>query len=248
MKTHLDLFSGIGGFSLGLERTKKIKTVAFCEIDTHAKQILKKHWPNVICHDDVTKIKGIDFGAIDIITGGFPCQDLSTAGKKAGIIAGKRSGLWSEMHRIICEIRPRFAIMENVTGLLIGERGQWMGKLLADLAEIGYNAQWHRISVADIGGCHERKRVWIVAYPNKIRWDDAQEIFDKITLQVSNQRPSRQAMAILASCKQVKLSEILHDHRKDDGLSSAVDRVERLGNTIHPKIAEIIGNVIVDYC
>lgn len=113
----LDLFSGIGGFSLGLERAG-FETVAFCEIDKYAQQVLNKHWPKVKLYEDVREITADrllrDGIRLDIITGGFPCQDISLAGKQKGI-QGERSGLWSEVARIISEVRPRYAIMENVT-------------------------------------------------------------------------------------------------------------------------------------
>lgn len=161
----LDLFSGIGGFSLGLERAG-METVAFCEFDAHARQILKKHWPDVPIHEDVRTLDGTQYrGAVDVICGGFPCQDLSVAGKQKGI-SGERSGLYREMLRIIGECRPRFAIFENVTGLLSGDSGRWFAQFLYDLAEVGYDAEWHCISASELGAHHHRDRVWIIAYTN----------------------------------------------------------------------------------
>ncbi len=113
----LDLFSGIGGFSLGLERTGGFETVAFCEIDKKARLVLKKHWPDVPIFEDVSALTGDQINEkIDIIVGGFPCQDISVAGKGAGL-AGARSGLWFEFHRLIKEIRPSYVIAENVSAL-----------------------------------------------------------------------------------------------------------------------------------
>ena len=130
----LDLFSGIGGFSLGLERAG-METIAFCEFDEHAQKVLRKHWPDVPIHSDVRSLNGHDYrGTVDVVTGGFPCQDLSTAGEKAGF-SGERSSLYIEMLRIISECRPQFAIFENVTGLLTGDvRSRWFAKFLYDLA------------------------------------------------------------------------------------------------------------------
>ena len=108
----LDLFSGIGGFSLGLERTGGFETVAFCEINKFCQKVLKKHWPEVPIFEDVTKLKGEQVGQVDIICGGFPCQDLSTSGQGAGV-GGERSGLWREMARLASELRPKYIIMEN---------------------------------------------------------------------------------------------------------------------------------------
>lgn len=167
----LDLFSGIGGFSLGLERTGGFETVAFCEIEPFPRRVLAKHWPEVHCYEDVTKLTGDilrrDGIAVDVITGGFPCQDLSLAGKKAGMGEGTRSGLWSEIVRLIGELRPRYVIVENVANLLSGpssKRGGWFGRVLGDLAECGYDAEWENIPAAAVGAPHRRERVWIVAY------------------------------------------------------------------------------------
>ena len=166
----LDLFAGIGGFSLGLERTGGFETVAFCEIDTYAGKVLKKHWPDVPLFTDINeltneRLKEADIYP-DVITGGFPCQDLSVAGKQAGI-DGERSGLWGEFARLIGEVRPRYAIVENVPALLCGDRGRWFGRVLGDLAQIGYDAEWHCIPASHLGAPHQRDRVWIVAFdPN----------------------------------------------------------------------------------
>mgnify|MGYP003111711868 CR=1 FL=1 len=155
----LDLFSGIGGFSLGLERAG-FKTVAFCEVDKKCQAVLKKHWPDVPMFDDVSNLKGKDIEEkIDVICGGFPCQDISLAGKGAGL-AGKRSGLWSEFYRLIKEIRPKYAIIENVSAL----RSRGLDQVLRALSEIGYDAEWHCITAASIGAPHRRDRIWIVAY------------------------------------------------------------------------------------
>lgn len=168
----LDLFSGIGGFSLGLERTGGFEIVAFCEIEPYCRRVLAKHWPKVKCYDD---IRILTAGTLyrdgirpDVITGGFPCQDISTAGKQAGI-TGERSGLWSELCRLIGELRPRYAILENVSALLSGSQGQWFGKVLGDLAEVGFDAEWHCIPASALGAPHRRDRVWIIAHSNSRR-------------------------------------------------------------------------------
>lgn len=170
----LDLFSGIGGFSLGLERTGGFETVAFCEIEPFPRKVLKKHWPEVPQYEDVRTLTADilkrDGISVDVITGGFPCQDLSVAGKQAGISEGTRSGLWSEIVRLIGELRPRYVIVENVANLLAGpseQRGGWFGRVLGDLAECGYDAEWENIPAATVGAPHRRERVWIVAYPKQ---------------------------------------------------------------------------------
>ncbi|MET0668279.1 MAG: DNA cytosine methyltransferase [Methyloceanibacter sp.] len=158
----LDLFSGIGGFSLGLERTGGFRTVAFCEIDERKQHVLRRHWPETPIFPDVEALRGDHIeGGADVICGGFPCQDVSLAGQRAGL-AGKRSGLWREFARLIGELRPRFVIVENVPGLLV--RG--MDRVLSDLADGGYDAEWDCIPAAAVGAPHLRARVWILAYPS----------------------------------------------------------------------------------
>ena len=164
----LDLFAGIGGFTLGLERAG-FETVAFCEIDPYAQKVLRKNWPEVPIYDDVRTITADRLAAdgigVDVITGGFPCQDISTAGRQAGI-EGERSGLWSECARLLGEIRPRYAIFENVTNLLNGDGGDWFKRVLGDISALGYDAEWHCIPASAIGAHHHRDRIWIIAYPN----------------------------------------------------------------------------------
>lgn len=162
----LDLFSGIGGFSLGLERTGGFETVAFCEIEPFPRRVLAKHWPEVPCYDDVRTLTAeclaADGISVDVICGGFPCQDISTAGSGAGI-DGSRSGLWSEYARLIGELRPQFVIVENVAALL----GRGLDRVLGHMAALGFDAEWHCIPAADVGAPHIRDRVWIIAYPQR---------------------------------------------------------------------------------
>ncbi len=159
----LDLFSGIGGFSLGLERAG-MRTVAFCECDRYARAVLAKHWPSVPCYDDVRTLTAdrlaTDGIRVDVICGGFPCQDISVAGNGAGL-AGERSGLWREYARLIGELRPQFVIVENVAALL--SRG--LAEVLGELAALGFDAEWHCIPASAVGANHQRDRIWIIAYP-----------------------------------------------------------------------------------
>jgi len=163
----LDLFSGIGGFRLGAEWAEmKFENELHSDIEEFANKVYAKHFPNSIQLGDVAKINGHQlkkqYGNEWIITGGFPCQDISLAGKGAGL-SGSRSGLWFEMQRIIGELQPRYAIMENVPALTF--RG--LDRVLGSLADIGYDAEWTVISARDIGAPHLRKRIWIIAYPSK---------------------------------------------------------------------------------
>ena len=162
MLTVLDLFSGIGGFSLGLERTGGFKTIAFCEIDPFCRKVLAKHWPGVPCFEDVTTAN-FHPGFSDVICGGFPCQDISAAGKRAGI-TGERSGLWQYMVGAVRVVRPRYVIVENVAALL----SNGVDAVLGDLAAIGYDCEWHCIPASAVGAPHRRDRFWGVAYPSRL--------------------------------------------------------------------------------
>jgi site-specific DNA-cytosine methylase len=149
----------------GMHRSIPVRTVAFCEIDKKAQAVLRKHWPEVPIYDDVSLLTAqqlaADGIAVDVVCGGFPCQDISCAGFGAGIAEGTRSGLWSEYARIIGELRPEYVIVENVAALL--SRG--LGRVLGDLASLGYDAVWHCIPATAVGAPHRRDRVWIIAHP-----------------------------------------------------------------------------------
>jgi len=166
MKYFLDLFSGIGGFALGAYWAGlRFDGHYFSEVDNYAIRVYQQRFPDAIGLGDIRKIRGQDLPKGDWITcGGFPCQDISVAGKGVGL-AGERSGLWFEYARLIGEIQPQYAIMENVGALSF--RG--LDAVLGSLAEIGYDAEWCDIRASDIGAPHRRERLWIVAYPNGSR-------------------------------------------------------------------------------
>ena len=151
------LFAGIGGFDLGFERAGFAVSWQV-EKDAYCQQVLAKHWPHVPRFSDVRDCGRHNLEPVDVITGGFPCQDLSAAGKMAGL-DGEQSGLWREMLRIVGEVRPRYVVMENVTMLLV--RG--LDRILGSLAELGYGAEWHLVQACDVGAPHRRGRIWIVA-------------------------------------------------------------------------------------
>jgi DNA (cytosine-5)-methyltransferase 1 len=154
------LFSGIGGFDLGFERAGC--SIAWqVEIDPWARAVLTKHWPTVPKHADIRDVGRHNLGPVDILCGGFPCQDISLAGKGAGIAEGTRSGLWSEYVRLIRELRPRYVVVENVAAL----KSRGLDRVLGDLAASGYDAEWDCIPACAIGAPHRRDRLWIVAYP-----------------------------------------------------------------------------------
>lgn len=228
---HLDLFSGIGGFALGLQWAGSYETIGFCEIDKAAQKVLKKHWPSVPIYDNVKTLKGSDIGAVDIITGGFPCQDISLAGKGAGLY-GKRSGLWFEFHRLIKETRPKWVIAENVSML----RSRGLDQVLRSLFEIGYDAEWHCIPASAVGAPHRRDRIWIIAYPNN-NGQSTGSVYDetpRLSITIKNGRWPR-------------WSGEPKDVRMANGLSRGMDRIKQLGNAIVPQIAQIISESILDY-
>lgn len=268
----LDLFSGIGGFSLGLERAG-METVAFCEFDKHAQKVLAKHWPNIPIHEDIRELDATQYrGSIDVVCGGFPCQDLSSAGVQRGF-DGERSSLYREMLRVIGECRPRYAIFENVSGLLTGDNGRWFAKFLYDLDQIGFDAEWHCIEAGYLGAAHRRDRVWIIAYPkNGNEWGSKQE---QAKRQKSKPREGSGANEIPANtnterCEgESKISELLKQQvefmrssedftgrfnlsvpplcRANDGVPRRLDRLRRLGNAVVPQIPEAIGRAIMKY-
>lgn len=228
----LDLFSGLGSFSLGLERAG-FKTAGLCEINPFARRILAKHWPDVPCAHDIRQ-REFREGEADIICGGFPCQDISQAGGGAGL-AGARSGLWGELLRAIRMVRPLDAIVENVAALL--DRG--MGTVVGDLAEIGYDAEWHCIPASSVGAEHHRDRVWIISHPDSEHGQTRVGILpiDEGTLQQAHHR----------NRASVWLASTLPSPRVVDGSTAWLDRRERteaIGNSLVPQIPEIIGHAI----
>jgi len=162
---HLDLFSGIGGFSLALEKVG-FKTVAFCEKEPYCKLLLQKHWKGVKIYDDIKKCKGKEiketFGGIDILTGGFPCQPYSVAGKQKGTNDDRY--LWPEMFRVIKEVQPTFIIAENVRGIINIQDGMVFETVCSDLESEGFEIQPFIIPAAGVNAPHKRERVWIVGY------------------------------------------------------------------------------------
>lgn len=161
----ISLFAGIGGLDLGFERAG-LTCKGQVEIDHYARAVLAKNWPDVWKWNDVRTLTGEMIlehcGRIDVVAGGFPCQDVSTAGTMRGVEAGTRSGLYAEVVRLICEVRPRFAVMENVSGLFVDGR---IGTVLGDLAENGFDAEWDCLPASVFGARHVRTRVFILAYP-----------------------------------------------------------------------------------
>lgn len=228
----LDLFSGAGMFSLGLERTGGFETVAFCEIEDCAAKVLNKHWPDVPVFRDVRELTHDQVRSVDVICGGFPCQDLSVAGKQAGL-GGNQSGLWSEFRRLIGELRPGWVIVENVAAMLSGA----LGDVLRDLAALGYDAEWHCIPLTYFGAPHNRDRIWIIAYPQR----------DEQPWQEPRLREIGRVGRLLESVPwdrdwQSALSEF---RRMDDGDARSVDRTDLTRNSLSPIVPQLIGREIL---
>lgn len=251
----LDLFSGIGGFSLGLERTGGFETVAFCEIEEFPRRVLAKHWPKVTCYHDVRELTADvlrrDGISVDVICGGFPCQDISRANNNGKGLAGEKSGLWREYARLIGEIRPSFVVVENVSAL----RSRGLGDVLGDLAELGYNAEWESISAASIGAPHIRDRLWILAYRygngesdsaiNAEACGNSPPVVDS-----SGRRHRASESPIFSGWDAVELSSWWSAEPGMDrvayGLPAQVDRLKGLGNAVVPQITELIGHAILE--
>ena len=158
----IDLFSGGGMASYAAEKlVGGYETIQFCEIESYCQKVLKKHWPTIPIHDDIRTYKPEPYSA-DVIFGGFPCQDISTAGRGKGITKETRSGLFYELMRVIRMVRPKYVILENVAAIL----NNGLGIVLGELSEAGYDAEWAVISASSLGACHQRSRWWLVAYPN----------------------------------------------------------------------------------
>jgi DNA (cytosine-5)-methyltransferase 1 len=178
------LFSGYGGLDLAVSKLTGAEVAWHCEWEDAPSKILEAHFSGVPNYRDVSQVDFTQVEPVDILTGGFPCQDLSLAGKRAGLKEGTRSGLWSEFYRAIQEIKPKLVVIENVRGLLSAKANNGMeytdevlgtlqgkpairalGAVLGDLADIGYDARWSGVRASDAGAPHQRFRVFILAYP-----------------------------------------------------------------------------------
>jgi len=233
--TFLSLFAGIGGFDLGFERAG-LRCVGQVEIDDYCRRVLAKHWPDVPRWDDVRTFTGDGFEKPDVICGGFPCQDISPAGKKAGI-GGNRSGLWSEFARIIRVLRPRFAVVENSADLL--HRGA--NEVFGDLAAIGYQFEWDVLSACSFGAPHSRERVFIVA--------DSDGSFVRTSGAAKDQRtPTRLHQRGSLATGQVGNRWAVEPEPCSVvyGVPGVVDRLRPFGNAVVPAVAEYVGRRLME--
>lgn len=225
--THGSLFSGIGGFELGAEMAG-IDTLWNCEIEKFQGEILKTRFPHAERFTDITKTTGLRY--VDIISGGFPCQDISVAGKREGI-KGKRSGLWSEMYRIIREVRPKYVIIENSSALTISGLEQ----VLCDLTKIGFNAEWQCLSGTDFGIQQGRERLYCVAYPHEVNSKRSvqESVFRKPYLSGEYTR-IYPGWRTRQSIPPPKFSG------KSNGVPNRMDRTQCVGNAVQPIIAHYL--------
>jgi DNA (cytosine-5)-methyltransferase 1 len=165
---HDDLFSGIAGFSLAASWVwgDEYENVGHSEIETYPCKVYHRHFPESRCLGDITKIDWTEFKGIDLITGGFPCQPHSVAGKRKA--SADERDLWGECVRAVRGVRPQYAVFENVPGLLVSERGRFFNRVITDLAESGYDVEYRILSAQSVGAPHKRDRVWIVAHPQSV--------------------------------------------------------------------------------
>ena len=229
------LFSGIGGLELGLERAG-MRTVWQVEKDEYCRRVLAKHWPDVQRFEDVRDVGAHNLPPVDLICGGFPCQDVSDAGKGAGL-AGEKSGLWREFARIIRELRPKYALVENVTALTY--RG--LGSVLADLAERGYDAAWDTFPAGIFGAPHIRQRTFILG----VLSDSAANIVHSLATVRTGWTMGQDAHSRGSRAGTWWEAEPAVG-RVDNGLPNGLHRRRGLGNAVVPQVAEFIGRLIVE--
>ena len=260
----LDTFAGIGGFSLAAAWLGGFETIGFVEREPFCQKILSKHWPNVPIHNDIRTFEP-ELGSADVICGGFPCQDISTAGKQAGIKQGTRSGLFYELIRVVCMVRPQYIVLENVAAIL----NNGLDVVLGELATAGFNAEWACIPASAVGACHQRDRWWLVAYSNGLhckrwrnpeymagpqgtsqidgkKWKRNGNAFDDCSANVADAGCQRLQGAwqsrSAANCLNANWNEYVSKpviRRGDDGFSGRVDRLKALGNAVVPQVAMI---------
>ncbi|MES2592372.1 MAG: DNA (cytosine-5-)-methyltransferase [Bacteroidota bacterium] len=238
---HGSLFSGIGGFDLAAE-WMGWDNVFHCEIDEWNRKILHQHWPEADSYGNIETFNANKYnGKINILSGGFPCQDISVAGKQVGI-GGGRSGLWSEYKRIAQETDCDFIVAENSPNLL----NKGFERILLDLSEIGYDVQWECFSASWFGFPHERERVYIVANAKRIRWKMGllNEVKRK-AIEVFNGTPNTfDVCSKIAQFERIGNSD---DIRINNGISFAPHRIKGCGNAVVPQIPYAIFKAIQEY-
>lgn len=239
--THLSLFSGIGGADLAAEWAG-FTTVGQCELEDYPTKVLEKHWPNVPRWRDIKSVTRYEVvkkcgEKITVLSGGFPCQPHSFAGKRLGF--NDERDLWGEFARVIFEIKPRWIVAENVPGVLSSNNGRFFGRILRDLANMGYDAGWGVFSAFQAGMEHERKRICIIAHPKCIRWNGLENNWERRfkdnEIYISKERKFVKAPYVFKHSIRVLSDPNSRVLRNDDGVPDALDRLKCLGNAIVPQ-------------
>jgi DNA (cytosine-5)-methyltransferase 1 len=231
---HLDLFSGIGGFALAARMVAGIETVAFCECEPYAQAVLRRHWPHVPICNDIHELEGTEYGTIDIVTGGFPCQPYSVAGPRKGNDDDR--ALWPQMLRVIRQARPRWVVGENVPGII----PMALDGILDDLEATSYSCGAVVVPACAVGAIHRRDRVWIVAHSGGQRVSRGQSE----PVQGQPQIPWREdggGAQDLSRMPDLPASGLC---RGSDGIPNRVDRTRAMGNAIVPQVAAEIFRLI----
>lgn len=227
------LFAGIGGIDLGLERSG-MSCKWQVEIDDYANRVLAKHWPHVRRWSDVRTWPQPDTERVDLICGGFPCQDVSLAKHNAEGLAGQRSGLWFEFHRIIGLLRPRFVLVENVPGLLV--RG--FDSVLGGLAELGFDAEWSVVSACSVGAPHMRQRLFVLGYAKEVSpWNVNRQRASKRREQITGKRSCDEGTPWASEPCVARVAY---------GVPSGMDRLGATGNSVVPEVAELVGRRLIE--
>lgn len=244
------LFSGLGGFDLGLESAGLGPVLFQVEIDPFCRRVLEKHWPKVTRFDDVTKLRS--YPAVDVLCGGFPCQDVSSCGKRRGL-AGEKSGLWFEFARIVREVRPRFVLVENVAS---GAK-RWLPQIRRDLRGLGYRTRAYALSASDVGAPHQRRRIFVVAHADR-QGEPALPVDAEVgrasapLADAYGDRPRRSTVRRKArsepwSSAQPGMVHLVHGVSSGLGGRGLAGRQRRaLGNAIVPACAEVIGRIVME--
>ena len=236
------LFAGIGGIDLGLERAGmtcswQVDNDEFCQ------KVLTKHWPDVPKYRDIRDVGKENLETVDLIAGGFPCQSVSLAGK--GLGNDDTRWLWDDFYRVICEIRPKWVLVENVPGLYSAKNGMLFGGILRDLALVGYDAEWQMLSAATVGAPHIRERVFILAYSQGLRCGGVNGFFDdwqaKREVNASNNPIGFEGKELSKRWKgKPQMGGVVY------GVSANMDSIRGLGNAVIPQVAEFIGRIIME--
>ena len=225
------LFAGIGGFDLGLERAGmeirwQVENNLWCQ------RVLAKHWPNVTRYGDIKQVDWHTIEPVDLVCGGFPCQDISLAGKGAGL-TGERSSLWFEYAKAIEVLKPRYVIIENVAAL----RSRGLDQVLGALAALGYDAEWYVLSACQFGAPHTRERLFVVAYPQGSGLEGYRtlalrtwEAFSPVCNSAAGRPWSTESRPV----------GVAH------GIPHRVDRLRGLGNAVVPQVVEVLGRMMIE--